>query len=154
MKTCTTCKQSKPFLEYHKDRHSKDGHQRMCKACSKAYRQTKKCIVSCEHYRQSTKGKARYKRYASRHPGRIKAKNAVNNAIHRNKLNRPETLHCMDCFEQATEYHHPSYAPENRLSLVPLCSECHKDRHRLYPLAYSLFSLAGGFLLRYINVGR
>ena len=136
MKTCPTCKQTKSLLEFSKNRYNKDGYQKQCKDCVRNYWYTKDGIAAYKRYQQSVKGKARYKRYALRHPERIKAKKAVSNAIHRNKLQRPETLHCMDCFEQANEYHHPSYAPEDKLNLVPVCSECHRNRHRLYSLAY------------------
>ena len=122
MKTCVTCKHSKPRSEYHKHCTNKDRHQALCKICVKEYH---------DNYRQNHNAKynARYKRYALRHPERIKAKKAISNAIYRNKLNRPETLHCMDCFGQAEEYHHPSYSFEQRFNVVPVCAECHRQIH-------------------------
>ena len=128
MKTCITCKQSKLLSEYHRHCTNKDRHQSICKACTIIYQKAnRKC------YRQDKKlnalYNARYKRYALCHPERIKAKNAITHAVHRNKMNRPETLHCMKCFEQATEYHHPSYAPEHRFDVIPVCAECHRQIH-------------------------
>lgn len=124
MKICITCKQSKPLSEYHKHCTNKDGHQAICKACTAIYhkycRQDKKLKLSYN---------ARYKQYALRHPERIKAKNAVTHAIRDHRLQSPNTLHCMDCFGQATEYHHPSYAPEHRLDVIPVCAECHRQIH-------------------------
>ena len=37
MKTCTKCKEEKPFSEFHKDRTTKDGLHFQCKACKKEY---------------------------------------------------------------------------------------------------------------------
>ncbi len=128
MKTCVTCKQSKPLSEYHRHCTNKDGHQAMCKLCNVIYQRAyrKHCL---QDDTLRARYNTRYKRYALRHPERIKAKKAISNAIHRKKLNRPETLHCMNCFEQAEEYHHPSYAPEQRFSIVPVCADCHKEIH-------------------------
>jgi len=37
---------------------------------------------------------------------------------------------CQDCGGTAREYHHDKgYAPEHRLSVVPLCAPCHRRRH-------------------------
>lgn len=35
MKTCCTCKELKPFIEFHKNKSLKDGFQKRCKACVK-----------------------------------------------------------------------------------------------------------------------
>jgi hypothetical protein len=37
MKTCSKCKELKPFTEFHKDRTKKDGHVYHCKVCKKEY---------------------------------------------------------------------------------------------------------------------
>ena len=129
MKRCCTCRQTKQLSDFSKARSQKDGYRPDCKDCTRKYWYTESGIAAYKRYQQSTKGKARYKRYALRHPERIKAKKAISNAIYRNKLNRPETLHCIGCFEQAQEYHHPSYAPEQRFNVVPVCAECHRQIH-------------------------
>lgn len=36
MKTCTGCKQTKSFTEFHKNSKRRDGHQSLCKVCMKA----------------------------------------------------------------------------------------------------------------------
>ncbi len=33
MKTCSKCKEEKPFSEFHKNRSKKDGYQDYCKVC-------------------------------------------------------------------------------------------------------------------------
>ena len=81
-------------------------------------------------YRQSEKGKDAKKRYNARHPNQIKAEKAVSNAIRSGKLPRPDTLQCMNCFRDAKQYHHPSYAPEDRLKVFPVCVGCHIKCHK------------------------
>lgn len=41
MKTCKCCGQEKPFNEFYKSRHNKDGHQRDCKNCQSLRRNKK-----------------------------------------------------------------------------------------------------------------
>jgi hypothetical protein len=36
MKTCTHCKEAKPFEDFYACKHTKDGRQSWCKACVKA----------------------------------------------------------------------------------------------------------------------
>ena len=37
MKTCTTCLSEKPFSEFHRGQHYKDGYRSKCKQCMSAY---------------------------------------------------------------------------------------------------------------------
>lgn len=37
MKTCSTCKLSKPFIDFNKNRRNADGHHRVCKTCAREY---------------------------------------------------------------------------------------------------------------------
>lgn len=45
MKTCTTCKNTKPFSEFNKDRQKKDGLNPRCKTCSRAWHHKNKSRV-------------------------------------------------------------------------------------------------------------
>ncbi len=83
-----------------------------------------------KRYNQSEKGKARYRRYEANHPGHWRAKNAVSHAIRAGKLPRADSLLCMNCFEQAKDYHHPNYKPENWLKVFPVCKKCHRKLHK------------------------
>lgn len=47
MKTCTDCKQIKPFSEFSKNKRMKDGYQNTCKACQKE-REANKGTISKE----------------------------------------------------------------------------------------------------------
>ncbi len=160
MKTCSTCKQIKEIYEFYKHPFTKDGYHPVCKICSlkhqKQYSQTEKGKVAryraVRHYRQTKKGKIannrankRYsqsekgkvirrkasKRYNLRYPERIKAKNAVDNAVASGKIPRIKTLKCNYCPKQAEQYHHYlGYAPEHWFDVIPTCIKCHKKEHK------------------------
>lgn len=57
MKTCCQCKQQKPYQEYYKDKHSKDGFAYQCKACRRAY---EKQYSTTDKYKQKIR-KQRWK---------------------------------------------------------------------------------------------
>ena len=150
-KRCSKCKEIKPLSEFSTDRSRKDGLQFHCKKCysqySKQYRQTEKGKdvhkrATCKYsktergkttqkrYEQSEKGKAQRRNsachYHARHPQKIKAVQAVNNAIYAGKLPQPDTLQCHYCPARAKEYHHyKGYAPEHWLDVIPVCKKCH-----------------------------
>ena len=84
-----------------------------------------------KRYNQSKKGKERYRRYEANHPGHWRAKNAVSHAIRAGKLPRADSLLCMNCFEQAKDYHHPNYEPEHWLDVIPVCKKCHRKIHKI-----------------------
>lgn len=133
MKTCITCKQSKPFSEFNKDRSKKDGIRNYCKSCQRSYSQSDKGKVvhhrGQRKYRKTEKGKASEKRFAARYPNRIKAKWAVNHEIGAGKMQKAFFFKCKRCPEQAQQYHHPSYEPERRLDVIPVCRKCHREIH-------------------------
>lgn len=61
-----------------------------------------------------------------------KAKFAVNTEVAAGRLPRVVSHTCADCGNQAKHYHHWSYAPEHWLDVIPLCAQCHADRHRSF----------------------
>ena len=85
-KTCRICKQTKPLIEFCKNRLSASGYEHRCKNCrnkwSKKYRQSKKGKDYREnyqtHYQQTEKGKAAHRkaclRYNRTEKGRIAQK--------------------------------------------------------------------------------
>ena len=150
IKRCSYCKQIKAVSDFYKNRKNKDGFENSCKICRKIsirkyqktekgrltnrksvkkYRKTKKGKAYRKRHQQSKKGKDTQKRYIIRHPERRKARNAVSYAIEVGKLFRPNILKCHYCPEQAEQYHHPSYEPEDRLNIIPVCKICHKYIH-------------------------
>ena len=132
MKTCCNCKQSKTLSEFNKAQNRKDGRQTWCKLCERTYRKTEKSKkinykADCR-YRQTEKYKATRNRYLAQHPLRSKAVSAVYCAIRAGKLPQVNSLQC-HCGEQAKDYHHPDYAPENWLNVIPVCRNCHRKIH-------------------------
>lgn len=56
---------------------------------------------------------------------KLRAKDAVNNAVKSGALPLVSTLKCAQCGNPAEEYHHISYAREDFLRVTPLCKSCH-----------------------------
>ena len=152
-KTCSKCKIIKPISEFYQRKTSKDGYISSCKQCvltstkqysqtakgkksheqaHKRYYKTKKGKATKRRYSQSAKAKAYWKRnlkiWRMTHHDRALAGCAVSNAIRRDVLAPAKTLIC-SCGQPANEYHHGSYAREDRLKVIPLCYVCHKAIH-------------------------
>lgn len=149
-KTCTKCGQRKLAGAFSKNRRAKDGLQPWCKRCKASHRATPKVRAATASYYSSylasPKGRAAKDRYIASpegrasqhrtkarqralHPQRIAARQAVQRAIRRGDI-PPASAHACCCSEQAGEYHHPSYAEDRHLDVVPLCIPCHKTLHR------------------------
>jgi hypothetical protein len=66
MKRCSKCKESKPFIEYSKNKTKKDGLKDICKSCAKIergeYVERKKKLMGDEAYKDMLYEKARGKR--------------------------------------------------------------------------------------------
>ena len=129
----------KAVKRYQKTKKGKEGKRKatQCyqqsekgKATRKRYQQSVQFKDAQRRYNQSEKGKTCNKRCCNRYPNRRKARTAVNNAIFAGKMPHPYVLFCMNCFEQAQNYHHPSYEPENWLKVFPVCRKCHRNIHR------------------------
>ena len=59
-------------------------------------------------------------------PDKYKARSKVNNAIAKNKIPKASTLQCINCGNQAQQYHHHNgYNIEHWLDVVPMCIPCH-----------------------------
>lgn len=100
------------------------------KEAQRRYDRSEKGKVAKKRYQQSKKGKiARNnakKLYNIRHSERVKAKDAVNDAIKADKLPQANSLQCNYCPEQAKQYHHhKGYKKEHWLDVVPVCIKCH-----------------------------
>lgn len=119
MKTCYICKKQKPISQFYRDRSTPDGRQYRCKECDKA--------KSIKWQRESGYNSEREK--SKRQESQRKAKTAVKIAVKQGKLPNVKSISCVDCGEQAQEYHHWSYKEEHWLDVIPLCITCHKARH-------------------------
>lgn len=70
--------------------------------------------------------------YARRHPDRIAARKAVRNAVKRGELPPAYVCPCVSCGAVAAHWdHHMGYAKKHRLTVQPLCAQCHYEVRRL-----------------------
>lgn len=149
-KQCTKCKEIKEIIEFRKNRRNRDGRHCWCKKCQqdnrRKYRQTQKGkhhrreerlryyrSKNGQKYYKSPKYRAsknrRNKKYRVKYPLKIKAANAVNNAIRNGRLPEPESKQC-HCGNQASHYHHNlGYAPKHWFDVIPVCVSCHRKIH-------------------------
>lgn len=75
--------------------------------------------------------KAQRKAYSDNHPEKVVATKAIEAAVRKGLLPRVTNQACAnpECNENAQQYHHWSYEPENYLNVLPLCIECHTAIH-------------------------
>ena len=79
--------------------------------------------------RHSEERKEYTKAYNEQNRDKYLAAKALQRAIRHAVLPPAKECICADCGNQAKHYHHESYAEQDRLNVVPLCSRCHKLRH-------------------------
>lgn len=117
-KTCRICHQKKPLSEFYRDANNLDGKSDRCKPCAKE---------ASRKYRASPRGRAVRKLRRYRDKQKIRARDAVSNAIKRGDLPKVQTCSCIRCGATATAYHHHrGYKSDHFLDVVPLCHDCHQ----------------------------
>lgn len=151
-KRCPRCGEVKPLDSFRKNKSRSDGYAHYCKSCASAA--TSRWVADNSEKRKEYKRKSYWKnpekerataakrrrenpetnrmaclKYNRNHPERRIAVNTVNRAVVAGELVAPSSLKCVACGEQAKDYHHPSYAQEHWLFVVPLCRSCHKRVH-------------------------
>ncbi len=103
------------------------------RAMRKQYRQSDAGKVAKRRYEQTLGGKAAMKRgtdgHRQRFPDRRQAGVVVNNAVAAGHLPPISTRVC-SCGKQAEHYHHPSYDKDQRLNVIPVCADCHRNIHK------------------------
>lgn len=152
-KRCPRCKQIKFRIEFPKDENRFGGIRSWCVDCyrehareyahserGKARRHTedfkKRFKVHRQKYLKSEKGIAQGRRqvakYTERYPEKRKAQKAVWYAKSKGKIPDPKTMTCVNCGNQAAQYHHhQGYSQEHWFDIVPVCVPCHSRIHRL-----------------------
>lgn len=136
-KTCTSCNQSKPLAEFHKQG---NGLRPTCKACTNeqnraTYQKNHDEHLEAKRRYRSEHPEARHetvRAYDQRHAEKRKAHVAVKLAIYAGKLAPASERTCDRCGAPAAMYHHHSYEEQYRLDVVPLCRICHGKEHRAY----------------------
>ncbi len=79
---------------------------------------------------RATAGRAQLKyRSSLRGKAATSAQAAVQRAVRRGVLPKPDSILC-DCGTTAVEYHHhKGYAPEHWLDVIAVCQGCHTGEH-------------------------
>lgn len=103
------------------------------KEVRRKYERTAKVKAKRKAYFQTEKGKE-VKRISAKkcydaNPEKVKAWNALNNAVQRGKFPRPSGQ-CSRCDQPATEYHHHNgYDEKHWFDVIPVCKMCHEAEH-------------------------
>ena len=95
----------------------------------KQYKRSDIGKAASKRYRESVCGKATARqssrKQAALYPEKIKARNAINNAVNGGRFPTATQFIC-SCGEQAKQYHHHlGYAKEHWFDVVPVCIPCH-----------------------------
>ena len=148
-KICGVCRCEKSMELFAKDSNIPTGRRNKCKQCTsvynKKYRENnlekarahqtlyrsqpsriayRKAYEKTESYAKAHKNQAL--RYRAEHPNRVKAQDAINNAIKDGRLTR---ICCLICGEAKSEAHHPDY--EKPFDVIWLCQMHHREAHAL-----------------------
>lgn len=147
-KSCRACARVLPLSSFRVEAKGILGRQARCKECHAA-RDRELYAANLERNRQRNRAwedlnreklREKYRAYAKANPDKIRAKHAsrgpeparlrvrsaVQRAIGRGELNRPET--CEHCGKRGFNYgHHPDYS--RPLDVVWLCAPCHRMEH-------------------------
>ena|SRR3990167_9327372 len=156
-KCCSQCKDEKNIGEFHKNSSNKDGWANWCKSCASAYKKfhnrtllgRTRNKIRVRKYRNSQKGKATLRqynnleeikikkrqdnsRYRKQNPEKIIARMRVSHAVRKGLLPKASALECVQCGEQARDYHHhKGYKAKFWLDVIPVCKKCHWAFDRL-----------------------
>lgn len=157
MKTCWGCKNAKPFEAFSKCSSSKDGHQKLCKACLSKYNAARnyapvedgeKTCPKCQqtlhvsafgaHKRHRDGRQTVCKKCAAvqchaywssseERKWKHKARAKVRSEVRAGRM-KPQP--CAKCgAARAQAHHHKGYAIEHWLDVEWLCIDCHSKEH-------------------------
>ena len=119
--------------EIHQANYKRWYDERGGKEWQREYAKSDERRAQMEKYRQSLEGRAaRRKMYVTHkihNPGLLKAHDAVKREIEKGSLPRASAQTCVECGEQAHDYHHFSYDKDHWLDVVPYCHDCHMKLH-------------------------
>lgn len=119
-KTCKGCGKEKSLIEFGRDSSKKSGFKGKCKQCIAA----DKRVLHVHH------GRERQLQYRRANKDKRLAHKAVGRAVESGRLPVVGTNRCVICQAQAQEYHHWSYEPAHKLSVIPLCALHHRLVHK------------------------
>ena len=136
-KVCFKCHEDLPLTSFYKHPQMKDGRVNKCKECNKAdnLKHRHDNVERIREYdRKRSKDPNRIaaltecnKRYRALNPVKYQAHMALNNALRKGHLVRPEN--CSECNKVGTIHgHHDDY--RKPLEVRWLCAVCHSDWHQ------------------------
>lgn len=140
-KQCFKCGETRPLSEFYRHAQMGDGHLNKCKDCTKkdvrAHRIDNPDRVRA-YDRQRAKlphrvaqRQANYVQEWDNHPDRMKARNAVSNAVRNGRLAKRPCAFCGA--DEGLEAHHHDYSKP--LDVTWLCRPCHRRFHALERMA-------------------
>jgi hypothetical protein len=116
LKRCRKCRAEKRAEEFHRNAANPDGRHDWCKECKNAWKRG----------RSPEAKRAERLRWKAANPEKKLAHKALQKAVARGTLVRPEA--CERCgSEGSVQGHHPDY--ERRFEVVWLCPSCHGEEH-------------------------
>ena len=135
-KQCFKCGRILDIEDFYKHKAMKDGHLGKCKDCAKKDTLTRARLHSdkikaYEKVRSQTekrKANRRFyvKKYRQEHPERTRINTAVERAIRKGVIVKPNN--CCICGEETKLYaHHPNY--NEPFNVIFVCQSCHKKIH-------------------------
>jgi len=146
MKKCSTCKEVKGLLEFHKNRETRDGLQNVCKVCKHGYHLAKPWLARARNKKYKKLNKEQVnaggRRRAKNHPEwarrgaakqratrseNVRARKLPYKAVKRRELARGV---CLVCRVPRAEAHHSDYSKP--LEVVWLCRIHHRAWHRIF----------------------
>lgn len=140
-KKCFKCEETKPLAEFYRHSMMADGHLNKCKDCTKKDVR-KHRLDNPERVRSYDRARAnlphrkalRRKNYDKEwevHPDRMRARNALSNAVRAGRVARTPCAFC-GADDQLEAHHHDYTKP---LDVTWLCKPCHRRFHALERMA-------------------
>lgn len=140
-KQCFKCGATKPLDHFYAHPQMKDGRLNKCKGCARQdsrINRSEKIDRVREYDRQRSKlphrvakRKEIFEREWEVHPDRMKARNAVSNAVRDGRLHKKPCAFCGSA-DQLEAHHHDYSKP---LDVTWLCKPCHRRFHALERMA-------------------
>lgn len=145
-KKCSKCLFIKDINEFSTNKRGLAGKDSMCKTCKKQYNKEyhiKRYYQDTEYRENRIKqsvdwanrnkdkrakiAKRRNQKAKQSNPEKIRARALVNQRVRFKRIPKASELTCVNCGDQAKEYHHHlGYDWENRYNVIPVCKQCHK----------------------------
>lgn len=134
MKVCSACGVEKPYEEFHRSRHMKDGYRSQCRPChirqnaESDKRNPERVLRQQRKYRERNREKVRAatKAWHEANPKKRRMQGRVQDAVRSGRLVRPSA--CEECGKEGqVDGHHDDY--DKPLDVRWLCCRCHKAHH-------------------------